>query len=616
MLNDIHSPADVKKLSYDELSRLAAEIRRELTDAVSENGGHLSSNLGSVEMTIALHLAFDAPKDKLVFDVGHQAYAHKMLTGRASRMRTLRKLGGISGFPRIKESVYDVTNAGHASDAISTALGMARARDLSGDKNHVVAVVGDGALTGGLCYEALNDAGQSRTRLIIILNDNEMSISPNVGAMSDYLVKMRQSNFYRSFKQTVRRALKRVPRVGETLTRVLTRLRDSIKALFVSDMFFGSLDIEYLGPIDGHNIESMTNVFERAKSYDAPVVIHVVTQKGRGYGFAERQPQKYHGVGPFNKETGETFENARDSSGAIIARELIKRAESDGRITCVSAAMLSGTGLDAFGSRFPDRCFDVGIAEAHAVTMAAGMALGGKKPYVAIYSTFLQRAYDQIMMSACLNRANVTFLIDRAGLNGSDGETHQGVFDIGFLRQMPGLVLGAPCDAGELRRMIELSFENESPMAIRYPKTIANGEKADFDIGEWQTLREGADICILACGRMVKIALDSANALKDKGVEARVVNARFIKPMDDRALEKAARDFGRIITLEDGVVYGGFGEGVCARLAELNYVGKTLIIGVPDRFIEHATVSEQLSMCRMDSESVCERALEFIGRRF
>ncbi len=615
MLKDIHSPADIKKLSFDELSRLADELRHELTDAVSKNGGHLSSNLGSVEMTIALHLAFDAPSDKLVFDVGHQAYAHKMLTGRASRMHTLRKSGGISGFPRINESKYDVTNAGHASDAISTALGLARARDLSGDKNHVVAVVGDGALTGGLCYEALNDAGQSRTRLIIILNDNEMSISPNVGALSNYLVKMRQSSLYRSFKQNVRRALKRVPKVGETLTRALTRLRDSVKALFVSDMFFGSLDIEYLGPIDGHDIKSMASVFEKAKSYDAPVVIHVVTQKGRGYRFAETQPQKFHGIEPFDKETGKVLSVSRTTSGEIVARELIKHAESDERIVCVSAAMLSGTGLGAFGSKFPSRCFDVGIAEEHAVTMASGMALGGKKPYVAIYSTFLQRAYDQIMMSACLNKANVTFLIDRAGLSGSDGETHQGVLDIGFMRNMPWVVLWAPRNVGELRRMVELSFDNESPMAIRYPKTVDEGESDDFNIGEWQTLREGHDVCMLACGRMVNIALDCAKLLEDLGVDAKIVNARFIKPMDGSAIADAARDFKYIITLEDGVVSGGFGEGVCARLAELKYAGKTLNIGVPDMFIEHASVSEQLSMCKMDAQSVCERTLDFIGRQ-
>lgn len=614
MLKDIHSPADLRGLSADELKGLAGEIRRELIDVVSENGGHLASNMGAVELTLALHIAFEAPKDKIVFDVGHQAYVHKMLTGRAQAMHTLRKKDGLSGFPRRDESEYDVNDAGHASDAISLALGLARARDLAGQAHCVVAVVGDGALTGGMCYEALNDAGQSRTRLIVILNDNEMSISPNVGAMHIHLTRMRQSTTYRSFKQRLRRALARLPRLGEKLERVLERIRDAVKLLFINDMFFDALNIEYLGPIDGHDVEEMVRVFRRAKEYDKPAVIHVVTRKGLGYTLAENRPERFHGVAPFYADSGEARGVAARSAGSLAAEILIRRARTDARIACVSAAMLAGTGMEAFHQAFPDRCFDVGIAEEHAVTLSAGLALGGMKPYAAIYSTFLQRGYDQAMMDVCLNRAPVTFLIDRAGLTGEDGETHQGVFDLAMLRTMPGMTIGCPADGAELRRMLEMSFDWNVPMAIRYPKSLPDGAEASFAMGEWTVEREGADVCLLACGRMVHVARAAAKRLAAAGVSATVVNARFVKPMDEAVLTAIAEKGLPVVTLEDGVRAGGFGEGVAAWLSAHGHAAPVEYVTVPDRFIPQGTVNEQMSMCEMDEESVTARIERALGR--
>ena len=614
MLKDIHSPSDIRGLSTDELKGLAGEIRRELIDVVSENGGHLASNMGAVELTLALHIAFDAPKDKIVFDVGHQAYVHKMLTGRAQAMRTLRRKDGLSGFPRRDESEYDVNDAGHASDAISLALGLARARDLAGQEHCVVAVVGDGALTGGMCYEALNDAGQSRTKLIVILNDNEMSISPNVGAMHMHLTRMRQSTAYRSFKQGLRRALARLPRLGEKLERALERVRDAVKLLFINDMFFDALNIEYLGPIDGHDVEEMVRVFRRAKEYDKPVVIHVVTRKGLGYTLAENRPERFHGVAPFYADSGKARGAAARSAGSLAAQALAERAKTDSRIVCVSAAMLSGTGMEVFQQAFPDRCFDVGIAEEHAVTLSAGLALGGMKPYAAIYSTFLQRGYDQAMMDVCLNRAPVTFLIDRAGLTGEDGEMHQGVFDLAMLRTMPGMTIGCPVDNAELRRMLELSFELNAPMAIRYPKALPDGADASFALGEWTLEREGADVCLLACGRMVRVARAAAARLEAAGVSAAVVNARFVKPMDEKALTVVAEKGLPVVALEDGVRAGGFGEGVAAWLSARGYAAPVEYVTVPDRFIPQGTVDEQMKMCEMDEESVAARVGRALGR--
>lgn len=613
MIERIFSPDDLKRLGDEDRKRLADEIRCKLIDSVSENGGHLASNLGAVEMTIALHCAFNAPHDKIFFDVGHQAYTHKILTGRADRMNTLRKKDGLSGFPRREESVYDPANAGHASDAISLALGAARARDLKGEDAHVIAVVGDGALTGGMCYEALNDAGQSSTRLIVVLNDNEMSISKNVGAMSAHLTQMRQSSFYRKMKQKVRALLERMPGCGDKLAKVLIRIRDSIKSLLISDSFFDALGIEYLGPIDGHDIEGMIRVFEKAKDSEKPVVIHVVTQKGRGYQHAEERPDRFHGIAPFFVDSGKARNQGGMSAGGIAVSHLIQRAKEEASIVCVSAAMLDGTGLKAFQKEFPERCFDVGIAEEHAVSMAAGMALGGLKPFVAIYSTFLQRAYDQVMMDACLNKAPVTLLIDRAGLNGADGETHQGIYDISYLRAVPDIIVACPADSAELTRMIDLSLLVDSVMAIRYPKEIQEkSDRATFEIGQWDEVAHGSDAVILAGGRMLSIALDAAKKLHDAGILAAVVNARFIKPMDESVLSRILSDNIPVFTLEDGVRAGGFGEGVLSWIQENGGKNRVTIIGAADRFIAHASVSQQTEELHMDACSVLNRVIEVL----
>ncbi len=615
MLLDIKSPADVKRLTMDEKYALSEEIREALLDIVSETGGHLASNLGSIEMTVALHSVFDVPKDKIVFDVGHQAYTHKMLTGRFDRMRTIRKKGGLSGFPRREESEYDANCAGHASDSISLALGMARARKLKNADHHIVCVVGDGALTGGMCYEALNDAGHTKTPMIIVLNDNAMSISTNVGAMSKHLTNMRQSNAYRQLKQTIRRMLERIPRMGKPVVRMLSKIRDVVKSLLINDLFFDALGIEYLGPVDGHDIEEMERVFERAKLYDEPVLIHVVTKKGRGYSYAEDEPEQYHGVQPFDMQSGEAKKASGKSAGAIAVKKLIDLAGKDQRIVAVSAAMLTGTGLDAFEKAYPDRTFDVGIAEEHAVTMAAGLALGGMKPYVALYSTFLQRSYDQVMMDVCLNNAPVTFLIDRAGLNGADGETHQGIFDIAYLRTIPNLIVAAPADTSELVRMIDLSAETDSPMAIRYPKSLADSDTGNaFEIGQWERITSGSDITLIAVGRMVETALEAAKMLSASGVSASVVNARFIKPMDEKMLDEISASGAPVIVLEDGIVEGGMGEEIMKKLRERGCQATVDFIGAPDAFIAHASISEQSRDNHMDAESTVRCALKALGK--
>ena len=615
MLEWIKSPADVKRLSKSERQALSEEIRSEMLDIVSETGGHLASNLGSVELIIALHSVFDTPKDKIVFDVGHQAYAHKMLTGRFNQMRTIRKKGGLSGFPRIEESEHDANCAGHASDSISLALGMARAASLQKEDKHIVCVVGDGALTGGMCYEALNDAGHTKTPMVIVLNDNAMSISSNVGAMSKHLTKMRQSNAYRHFKQNFRQTLEKMPRMGLPVVRVLSKIRDVLKSLLINDLFFDAMGIEYVGPVDGHDIEEMIRVFERAKMYDEPVVVHVVTKKGRGYTLAEDEPEAYHGVQPFDTKSGEAKKTGGKSAGAIAAKKLISLAESDDRIVAVSAAMLKGTGMEAFEKAYPERTFDVGIAEEHAVTMAAGLALGGMKPYVAMYSTFLQRSYDQVMMDVCLNNAPVTFLIDRAGLSGADGETHQGVYDIAYLKTIPNLVIASPADTGELNGMIELSHHMNQPMAIRYPKALkASDNEKKIECGKWERIHHGKDVLIIAAGRMVDIALDARRILQEKGVSSGVVNARFIRPMDETMLRDVSKINSPIIVLEDGVVSGGMGEEIMRKMQSYGFNGEICLIGAPDAFISHGSVDEQTRDNHMDALSVSMCALKALGK--
>ena len=619
MLNQIKGPADLKRLSIREMEALAGEIREEIVGTVARHGGHLSSNLGAVELTLALHYVFDCPEDKLVFDVGHQSYAHKILTGRLEGFRDgLREEGGLSGFPRPSESESDAFTAGHASTAISAALGIARTRDVMGDDYHVVAVVGDGALTGGMCYEALNDAGQSGTRLIVILNDNEMSISRNVGALSKYLTGLRQSRSYRAFKRGVRRGLERIPGLGAPMFRFVERFRDWLKTPFVDGKFFEALGFRYIGPLDGHDIKALVRVLRRAREDEAPQMLHVVTTKGKGYTPAESHPDAYHGVAPFLVETGQARGESGASCGSVAAAELVALAENDIRVCAVTAAMPIGTGMQHFAQAHPDRFFDVGIAEEHAVTMAAGMASAGMKPYVAIYSTFLQRAFDQIATDVCIPDLPVTFLVDRAGLVGADGVTHQGVFDLSYLSMLPNMVVAAPRDVRDLKRLVRLSAEYDGPMAIRYPRDVEDmGARMEtqkpLHIGEWEVLTEGEDVMFLAVGRMVCIAMRASIELMGKGVRAGVVDARFVKPLDEELLRRALKA-GLIVTVEENVLAGGLGEHVLSWLAQNAPGREALTLAVPDAHIEHAPVERQLHRCALDEQGIVDSVLRRLGR--
>lgn len=613
MLKDIQSPSQLKRLSLCELEALAAEIRSELIATVSENGGHLASNLGIVELTLAMHYVFDCPEDKFVFDVGHQSYVHKLLTGRYEKFRTLRMQNGISGFPDADESVYDTFVAGHASSAISAALGMARTRDIMHGDGRIVAVVGDGALTGGMCYEALNDAGQSETPMTVILNDNEMSISANVGALRNYLNGLRQSKSYRAFKRGVRRWLEKIPGIGVPIFKFIEKLRDALKSLFVDGQFFEALGFVYIGPIDGHDIRHLIRVLKRAREDRRPVLVHVLTQKGRGYRPAENHPDEFHGVAPFYIESGKSRDDAASAScGKMVAHQLSELAESDIRLCVVSAAMVSGTGMAEFQNRHPERFFDVGIAEEHAVTMAAGMASAGMKPYVAIYSTFLQRSYDQMLNDVCRCELPVTFLLDRAGFVGADGKTHQGLFDLSFMRSMPNLVIAAPRDVRDLKKLIDLSVNLNAPMAIRYPKEGLDlgpgiALQQPLHLGEWELLSDGADVIFFAVGPMVQIAMQCSIELMGRQIQAGVVDARFIKPMDEKLLLEKAKSAKIVVTLEENSVIGGLGEGIAHVLAAHGMVRPMLILGAPDRFIVQGRISQQRGACGLSVEEICAK---------
>ena len=605
MLEKIHSPGDVQALEEKELSALAEEIRKKLVETVLRQGGHLASNLGMVELTIALNRVFTPPRDKILFDVGHQAYVYKMLTGRQAAFESLREKNGLSGFSRRSESEYDAFSAGHAGTAISAALGMARARDLAGETWSTVAVVGDGAMTSGMCYEALNDAGHAEIPLIVVLNDNEMSISHNVGALSAHLTRLRQSFAYDRAKEALKSGLGRVPAVGEAAVRGLTRLRDSLKQLVIEDKFFDALGFQYLGPIDGHDIQELTRVLRKAREAGRPVLIHVVTQKGRGYEMAEARPDVYHGVPPEEDED----EAVGESFGRAAAAELMELARGDDRIVAFTAAMPQGTGLSAFAEAFPARFFDVGIAEEHMITTAAGMAAAGMRPYVAVYSTFLQRGYDQLIHDVCLENLPLTLLIDRSGLVGRDGATHQGVYDLSYLRQMPNMTVAAPRDIRDLCRLLRMSARMDGPLAIRYPKKGEDlgehlGEKGDIQPGRWEELISGGDAVILAVGRMVGVALRASVLLAAQNISCGVIDARFIKPMDEDMLAGAAKKSALLVTLEDNALMGGFGSGVAEWLSDRGVNTPLLRLGVPDRFIEQGTLREQAGECGLTEEDV------------
>ncbi len=609
ILDSINSPADLKKLSYQELEVLSKELRDYVIKVVSENGGHLASNLGVVELTLALHRVFDTPGDKIVWDVGHQSYIHKIITGRRESFKTLRKINGISGFPKREESVYDSFETGHSSTSISAALGMAKARDLAGENYSVAAVIGDGALTGGMAFEALNHAGDFPTNLIVILNDNEMSISHNIGGLSNYLSKIRTEPAYFKMKGKIEAILNRIPVIGGSMFRGAERLRDWMKYLLVPGVIFEELGFKYFGPINGHDIRKLEDVIKRAKSYNGyPVLIHVVTTKGKGYSIAENKPDIYHGISPFFIENGELkSKNSRKTYSEIFGDTMLKLADKDNKIVAVSAAMAEGTGLSAFASEYKDRFFDVGIAEQHAVTFCAGLASEGFRPVFAVYSTFLQRAYDQIIHDVCMQKLNVVFAIDRAGIVGSDGETHQGVFDITYLRHIPNIRIMSPKDGNELSEMLKMALSLEGPTAIRYPRGKA--KKFEFahvplELGKSEVLTEGEDGVIISEGNMVSIALEVCEKLKKAGRNFTLVNARFIKPLDEELLVGLSKKHKLIYTLEDNVVSGGFGSSILELLSRLRADVDVRIIGFDDSFIPHGEKEELYSLKKIDSESV------------
>lgn len=612
VLERIHSSEDVKRLSSKELPVLAQELRARIIDSVSRNGGHLASNLGVVELTIALHRAFDFPKDALIFDVGHQCYAHKLLTGRADSFDTLRQFGGLAGFPRREESPYDAFDTGHASTAISAAAGMARARDLVGGSQSVVAVVGDGALTGGMCYEALSDAGSSKLRMIVVLNDNGMSISRNVGAVSRYLTHMRSSKGWFEAKHVVGDFLRRIPVVGNSLHAFFQRIKNSLRNIFVQDRLFDSLGFHYLGPVDGRDITGLERLFRRAWQLDEPVLIHVVTKKGRGYSQAESDPTRLHGTPPFDVHTGEPLSPAGKSMGKAAGDALCAMAAADSRIVAVTAAMTGSTGLGEFASRYPDRLYDVGIAEEHAVTMAAGLAAGGARPFVAIYDSFLQRAYDQILLDVCEQHLPVCFLVDRAGLI-EDGVTHQGVYGNAFLTQMPGLTVlnAATCD--ELQAMIRYALTLDAPVAIRYGKTetenVAVWPREKPYAPMWPLLRTGDELAILACGAMVGQAMRAAELLDQQSLRCAVYAADCIQPLDENVLNQLKDS--KLVTLEEGVVSGGLSSLVPAWRAAHGVCKPLLTLGVEGLCATQGDHTLQLRAQGLDAESVARRIAQW-----
>lgn len=598
-------------MSYDELELLSYELRDYLVESVSKTGGHLSSNLGVVEISIALHKVFDTPKDKLIWDVGHQTYVHKILTGRGQRLDTIRQLGGMSGFPKSSDSPYDVFDTGHSSTSISLGLGMATSRDLSGEDYQVVSIIGDGAMTGGLAFEALNNVGNRNTKLIIVLNDNGMSISPNTGGLSKHFSRLRSSGKYISMKEKIKKNVSKIPVIGEGMVTGMQHARDSIKYAVIDGVIFEELGIKYFGPIDGHDIEALCETFELAKQTEGPVLIHTITQKGKGYSVAEKNPNVFHGIGPFDIDTGQILKKSiKHSYSSIFGRKLMEMAREDSRITAVSAAMLEGTGLDKFSSEFPERTFDVGIAEAYAVSFAAGLARAGSKPFVAIYSTFLQRAYDQIVEDVCLQNLPVVFCIDRAGIVGADGETHHGILDISYLRSIPNMTIMAPKDGPELEEMLEYARTLKSPCAIRYPKGAAAelGTVNKVVTGKANQLKRGSQVEIWALGSMVKKAMEAAELLKAKDISASVINAKFVKPFDEERLLRSADKYKLIVSLEDNVLAGGMGEEINSLLKDRDI--DVLNMGWPDKFVEHGSCEELYRKYGLDSAAIAERIAE------
>ncbi|UZQ50914.1 1-deoxy-D-xylulose-5-phosphate synthase [Clostridium kluyveri] len=615
LLDNYKDVNDIKKMSLDEKKQLALEIREFLIENVSKTGGHLASNLGVVELTLSLFSIFDLNHDKLIWDVGHQAYVHKLLTGRKDKFHTLRQFGGISGFPKRCESVYDFFETGHSSTSISAALGMARARDLKGEKHNVVAVIGDGALTGGMALEALNDVGYRKTKLIIILNDNQMSIGKNVGGVSRYLNKLRVDPKYNKFKEEVESTLKKIPNIGKGMAKYLERLKNGIKKMVVSGMFFEDIGIKYLGPIDGHNIKDLTEVMTAAKKVNNPVIIHVITKKGKGYEFAEKNPGKFHGIGPFNCNNGEIAATSTNTYSKVFGDEMVNLAREDKKIVVITAAMRDGTGLQNFAKEFPERFFDVGIAEQHAVTLAGGMAVEGLKPVFAVYSTFLQRSYDQLLHDICIQKLPVVFAVDRAGIVGDDGETHQGIFDLSYLTEMPNMTVMSPKCMAELTHMLKWALNQNYPIAIRYPRGGDNvylTPLEDFEFGRWEYILNKGKIALVAQGRMVEHAVLAAEKLEQMGILVRVISACFIKPLDKVMLRELVEEDVTIITIEDNIIRGGLGSYILEYVNTSHRKVDVINLGFKDEFVTHGKPSILYKLYGLDTESIVDKVLKVV----
>ncbi|MBP1934192.1 1-deoxy-D-xylulose-5-phosphate synthase [Ammoniphilus resinae] len=618
LLPDLDTPEKLKNLTIPELEQLGQEIRQFLIEKLSKTGGHLASNLGVVELTLALHYVFHSPKDKFIWDVGHQSYVHKILTGRIGRFDTLRKYKGLAGFPKRSESIHDVWETGHSSTSLSAAMGMALARDLKKEKHKVVAVIGDGALTGGMAFEALNHIGHEGTSLITILNDNEMSIAPNVGAMHNYLGKLRTDHNYRKAKEELELLLKKIPAVGGKLAKTAEKIKDTLKYLLVSGILFEELGFTYLGPIDGHNINELLECLKQASQMEGPILVHVITKKGKGYAPAEEDSYAWHGASPYKIESGEMVKKSGPPSyPSVYANTMMRIAEQDQRVIAITPAMPGGSGLTKFAERYPERFFDVGIAEQHAVTMAAGMATQGIKPVCAIYSTFLQRAYDQVVHDVARQNLNVFFAIDRAGFVGEDGETHHGLYDIGFLRSQPNMVLMMPKDENEFQHMIYTSLQyNEGPIAVRYPRGNGLGVPMDpeftlLPIGKSEIVRPGTEVAILALGTMVQVAEEAADLLRSEGIQPMIVNARFVKPLDRDLLLRLAKEKYHVITVEEAAVSGGFGSAVLEFYAEEGYHDMVVNpIGVGDVLIEQGSVIEQRIEAGLTPEKIAKHTMD------
>ncbi len=590
---------------------LADDIREMLIESVSRCGGHLASNLGVVELSIALHYVFDSPRDKLIWDVGHQSYAHKILTGRWQQMNMLRQFGGLSGFPKQEESVHDAFNTGHSSTSISAALGLALARDIQGDKYSVVAIIGDGALTGGMAFEALNHAGHVNKDLIVVLNDNEMSISKNVGAMSAYLNRLRTDPAYSKRKEGIEQALNKIPAIGPNIARAAGKFKDTVKYMMVPGVLFEELGFTYIGPVNGHDLEELIPVLSNVAKMKGPVLVHAITSKGRGYEPALEDPDRFHGIGPFDIETGITAPKTLKTYTEVFGRFMLDKGREDTQVVAITAAMTSGTGLTEFARRFPERFFDVGICEQHAVTLAAGMARGGLKPVVAIYSTFLQRAYDQIIHDVAMQNLPVVFALDRAGLVGEDGPTHHGIYDLAYLRLIPNMTIMAPANERELIDMLYTAFTVNGPVAIRYPRGAGEGAELSpqpslVEIGQAILCEKGEHLAIVGIGRGVGIGREVRSILAHQGIEAALLNARFVKPLDEELIIKIAANRGRLVCIEDGCLAGGFGSAVLETLAKHNIKADVLCFGIPDEFVEHGRVDLLFDLLNLDPNSIAE----------